>query len=250
MNHVGIEDAGILDMHLDYMLRLAFMYEDVLMANEAEKARRREYSKEEKAMFKAAFIRAKEKYRQEEKQRVREKRNRVIREHVKKAMKVAAGILVIISLIAPFAIANVEYIRVRVMKLLIEIQEDHTDISIQEDEAASFDVPVEWRGEYFPSYIPEGYSMSKIYKIFDHIEYENQEGDRISFIEYTEDTEIGADSEDAEISYSQINGNTAIVIHKGDWQIIWTNGEKIIEVIADDYDVAMKVANSVKRVNI
>jgi len=250
MNRVGIEDAGILDAHLDDMLRLAFMYEDVLMANEAEKARRREYSEEEKAMFRTAFIRAKEKYRQEEKQRVREKRNRVIRAHAKRAMKAAAAILVIISLIAPFAIANVESIRVRVMKLLIEIQEDHADISIQEDEAASFDVPAEWRGEYFPSYIPEGYSMSKIYKIYDHIEYENQEGDRISFIEYTEDTQIGADTEDAEISYSQINGNTAIVIHKGEWQIIWTNGEKIIEVIADDYDVAMKVANSVKRVNI
>ena len=249
MNHVGIEDAGILDMHLDYMLRLAFMYEDVLMANEAEKARRREYTEEEKAMFRAAYVRAKEKYRQEEKRRAREKRNRVIREHVKKAMKVAAGILVIISLIAPFAIANVEYIRVRVMKLLIEIQEDHTDISIQEDEEASFDVPAEWRGEYFPSYIPEGYRVSMIYKIYNHIEYKNQEGDKISFIEYTEDTQIGADTEDAEISYSQINGNTAIVVYKEDWQIIWTNGDRFFTVRANNRNTAERIARSVRRVN-
>ena len=69
---------------------------------------------------------------------------------------IGACVVLVIGIAAPIAIANIEAIRVRVMELLINIQDEYTEISMVENEEMAFDVPAAWRGEYYPSYIPDG----------------------------------------------------------------------------------------------
>ena len=47
------------------------------------------------------------------------------------------------------------------MKLLLHVEEEYTELSLVEDEAASFDVPAEWQGGSFPAYIPEGMKLEQ-----------------------------------------------------------------------------------------
>ena len=243
-----IRNAGILDAHLDSILTLAFMYEDLLLANEAEEESKRDYSVTEITVFQETFALTKTKYIETCKRVSHEIHNRIIRKTISKMGKIGAAILLMISLLAPIAIANVEYIRVRVMKLLISIQEDHTEISLREDVALSYDVPAKWEGNYYPSYIPDGYKISSLQTVFWSVEYVNNEDRYITFEEYTEEWEISADSENAQITYTQINGNIAMIIEKERYQVIWSNGEHYFVVAADDIEVAKKVANSVRRI--
>lgn len=48
------------------------------------------------------------------------------------------------------------------MKLLIRIDWDEgvMQMNLVEDEGAAFDVPADWPGEYFPSYLPEGLEVT------------------------------------------------------------------------------------------
>ena len=98
------------------------------------------------------------------------------------------------------------------MQMLIRIDEGHVSIDLTEDENAAFDVPGNWQGEYFPSYIPEEFSIESISNRIADIYYKDVNGRNICFSEYTISTSTDLNSENGIITYDDVNGSIALVI--------------------------------------
>lgn len=153
--------------------------------------------------------------------------------------------------------------RSAVMKLLIRIDWDEggMQMNLVEDEGAAFDVPADWPGEYFPSYLPEGLEVTWKSYIpgYPCIEYTSESGERvINFSEMGENSTQVNGIEGAVISYMDINGQTAVVIetehpeNEADYYvgIAWDNGEKWFSVDTSGIpkEETIKIARSVKKI--
>ena len=240
----------IQDQHLDTMIKLAFEYEDALEAQEnSEKneempiidAARKE-DVWNKALEKIAEMEAEEK-----------KKSRIVqfRRSIPRIIEVAACLILVMGIATPFAIANVEAIRVKVMELLIDIQEDHTELSFVENENVEFYVPAEWQGSYYPSYIPDGFYLTERGKLNCYVTYENEQGECIDFSEYSAEDSVSINSENAELSYTTINGVDAFVIERENSVIIaWNSDDKFFVLTANTTkEEALEIANGVKRIS-
>ncbi len=144
-----------------------------------------------------------------------------------KAGKMAASILLVLFMGLSVAIASVHSVRVRVLKLLINIEDDYTELSLQEDYGSSFDVPSEWGGSYYPSIIPEGFVVSQILNMVQDstivLSLESDKTTRITFSELGEDAFTNLDTEDALVSSKMVNGSPALFVVKGNTiSITWT----------------------------
>mgnify|MGYP002561641146 FL=1 len=135
--------------------------------------------------------------------------------------------------------------------------EDHgqyTAIGLREDEQNAFDVPNGWEGRYYPSYIPDGFEVINVENLSDQIfliSFENKNNEYLTFEEMTEDAESNIDTENAQVYYTEIHGNTALVSVKADLTIVsWNEQNRILSVVFDGEveEDALKVAKSVTRI--
>ena len=156
----------------------------------------------------------------------------------------------ILGIAAPFAIAYVEPIRVRVMQLLIDIKDDHTELLFIEDTDAEFYVPEGYREKYYPSYIPDGFELIDIGMWGDEATYRNKDDAFINYGEYDADDEIDINTEGAALSHAVVNGADAFVAEQETYVIItWAFEDKYFVIIADtSLDEALKVARSVRQI--
>ena len=182
----------------------------------------------------------------------RTKRRHFLRHTLPRAANAAAILLLCVFLGGTAALAAVPSFRVRVMKLLMNMQQEYTEISLVEDEAASFDVPAGWKGDFFPGYIPEGFEvawMSSVTPTCDW-KYVDDSEKNITFSECDENTYANVDTENAELSYENVNGSSALVIEKGYVvQIVWARDNRyfILDTHECGKDETLKIARSVKR---
>ncbi len=250
MENKEVKNETLRDEHLDALIRLAFRREEERTYQQLMEENQQEYTTEEAAQKDAIFARAMEKFAAQEKQRKKKERVLRLKRSVPRIINVAACLALILCIAAPIAVARVEFIRVRVMKLLIEIQDDHTDLSLVEDEEAAYYVPAEWSGDYFPAYLPDGFVVSWQSKIHSDLIWANDAQETIQFIERSEVTEISWDSESAEISQISVNGMEALMIRKGTMTtLVWTNGDKYFVVSATiSRDECIEIASSVRKV--
>ncbi len=76
--------------------------------------------------------------------------------------QVAAIVIAVIAVTGTVAIATSQTVRIKVMQLLYTIEKEYTAISLVENPDAAFDIPEQWQGAYFPSFIPQGFTMAQI----------------------------------------------------------------------------------------
>ena len=119
-----------------------------------------------------------------------------------------------------------------------------------EDVDASFDVPAEWRGEYYPAYIPEGFALLEIEKRSNSAIYSNSNDVWFIFDECSKDTDSNIDTEDAVISFETIHGCEALIVEEDGTIIAWSDGTKYFILNADfSKEEALKIARSVRRIS-
>lgn len=166
-------------------------------------------------------------------------------------VNIAACIVVLLGIAAPFAVAYVEPIRIKVMQLLIEIKDDHTELLFIEDTDAEFYVPEGYTGRYYPTYIPEGFELTDVSVLFYDTTYQNKAGAKIYYSECTEDDEIDINTEGAILSHATVNGADAFVAEQETYVIItWALEDRYFVIIADtSLDEALKMARSVRRIS-
>ena len=204
----------IQEEYLDTIIRLAYKYAENTETQELLESDETGVTTVPPEAKEAAFRLFLEKLEQEEKQASRQARVVQWKRVLPRIVNVAACIILILGIAAPFAVAHVDAIRVKVMELLIDIQDDHTELSFREDEDEEFYVPAEWTGLCYPSYIPDGFVLTEMGKLNCYVVYKDENGRKINFSEYTEDASVSINSENAELSYPVINGMDVFLIER------------------------------------
>ena len=173
---------------------------------------------------------------------------------VPRTMRFAVAALGILCIGLTTAFASNETFRVRVFSMFAEDHGQYTAVRLQEDKQKAFDVPAEWEGMYYPTYIPDGFDVVNVENLSGQIfliSFENKNNEYLTFEEMTEDAESNIDTENAQVYYTEIHGNTALVSVKADLTIVsWNEQNRILSVVFDGEveEDALKVAKSVTRI--
>lgn len=245
MNYDSIQDE-----HVDDLIRLAYKQADALETQEILENDVRELTPDEEELCRRAYRSFLQKV--DVQKRIEKKQKDIWRwkKRTSRFVSAAACLVLLLGIATPIALAKVEFIRVKVLQLLIDVQEEYTELSLVEDTETSFNVPGDWRGEYYLSYIPEGYALSYIDPVYDEVIYNYNDTMSIEYHECSIGDTVNVDSENANISYDFVHGEVALVIEKDDTVVTWSNGEKYF--IVKTYlsrEETLKIASSLHRIH-
>ena len=167
----------------------------------------------------------------------------------------AAILIAVITVAGGVAIATSHTIRVQVMKMLVQIEEQYTALSLVEDKEASFDIPADWTGEYYPSYIPEDFTADTVISFPGNhlVEFFNSDSTavRIVFSEYGDSTMANIDTENATVQAITIGSYKGFIAIKDTrTYIYWDNGRAffVLQTNGIAEDEAIRIAQSIMRV--
>lgn len=154
----------------------------------------------------------------------------------KQFMARASVILAIFIAIAGILTVSVEAIRIRVFNMLLETQEQFTEIQFEngsEDLGEASDGTFSsWEdievvsGNFYPTYVPEGYIIEdyEVHDMFMHIVYTNGKDRSLIFGQSSMSTSIQIDTEDAQVSHPMIDGVQGIMAEEdGGVILVWHN---------------------------
>lgn len=172
-----------------------------------------------------------------------------------KMAQVAAVFIACISMVGSIVLATNETARVYVMRLITTMSEEYTSLKLAEDEATYFDVPVDWKGRNYPSYIPSDLQVSSVYSYLDNNSVEHisvKSGElQMDFAELGSGTETNVDTEGAAIHTIMVRDYPGFVaIKELRISIYWSNGQDyfILETYDLDKAIAVQIAESVKNI--
>ena len=243
MNNISEE---IINEHLDMMIRLALKQaeaEGLLNDNQDPDEPVPENVVNE--TFDLFLTRVKEQERQERKEKRLLRRKRILRAGI----RALVCLFLVFALAMPVAIASIDSFRTYVVGLLIQENDDHLEIQV--DKTRRSDVPADWIGSYYPEYIPEGYQFAGASQLDPMSMYTNTAGDIMYFSEYSDNTKISIDSEDAVISFIAVANTTAVVSGENEEiRMVWYNYDRLFELIGIlSIDEAQRIASSVTNVH-
>lgn len=252
-----VDIAELQEHHLDVMLKLAFDHMDAKEVQQLVEEPDPELTPQEEEMADEIFLMAMAKADQQEKKEKKQTRSGIVRRVFPKVIQVAAAIVLVFAIATPIAFANSASFRSRVLQLLFQVDEElgRATFEFVEDTDASFFVPEGWLGNNFPAYIPDGFSVYLVNPYIASIEYRDNAGNQLFVGEFDKDTGGTAGTENADITYTEIQGSLAQVIDGYDGElhtvtITWANDTNWFVVATNgiDTDVALDVANSMKKV--
>ncbi len=173
-----------------------------------------------------------------------------------KIVQIASVFIATIALAGSVAIATSRSVRVHVMQLLYQIDDKYTSLQMEEDEAASFDVPVQWQGESFPSYLPPDLYITNIVSNWSEniIQYQSSTSPVVwlNFTELGPTAVANIDTEDAHTEEITIQGRPGILSIKNQRiSLCWADNTKYYMLVANGYprEQIISIADSVKRIH-
>ncbi len=172
------------------------------------------------------------------------------RAHVtfRKALQIVAVAIAILSICLATAIAAVPAIRVSVLTLLINMQDRYTELSLVHDADMEMTVPPEWQGDFFPSYIPAGYSSVSVENLGSksRVVFSNNSGSILEFSEMSESVTTQIDTEDASNEFSNINGSICLISTKYNYvSVVWMQNDKYFYLyFGGEKEEAQRIAES------
>ena len=165
--------------------------------------------------------------------------------------RVAAVIIAVVTLAGCTALAASKTVRVYLQHLLVEKTAEYTRLSLAPSESEYVDVPDEWEGSYYPTYIPEGLKMISITPFSVAYSYDDSLFPKFIFGEYGEGSVVQIDTEGATISQTTIHGQLAYISTKGSFvNVYWSEGTRYFVLTFRDMSeqIAMEVAESVTQI--
>ena len=166
-----------------------------------------------------------------------------------RAAGIAVCLMLTLFLALGVAVASSKTVRVSLTKYVMNVGRDFTSFRFEET-GKYIDVPVEWEGQYYPSYLPEGLEVLSCSRT--DVEYISADGRDMGFLEIDADSFGSVDTENASIEHVSINGHSALLIEKSPrTTILWNVGNRSLLV---DYtggrDETIKIAESVLSISV
>lgn len=162
--------------------------------------------------------------------------------------RTAACIVVLLCALMPFAFANINEVCAYFRGLKIDFKENHAELQFTQTQ--NLNVPDGWKGNYYLSYIPEGFELTRIGEWFTYVEFENEEGRRIIFDEYDESVETSLNTESADVSYVSAGENQVMLIQwEGTVTVTWATTDRYFVLQAEITErEALKIAENVIKI--
>lgn len=255
---ITYDTSQLREEHLDAMIKLAFDLEDIEAADQLLSTADPALTAEEARLAEEAYLLACARVDKENKPHALLTAARKV---LPWAVHIAACIILLLAIAAPVAMANSATFRAKVMQLIMELDEEKGEahFSFVADESAAFDVPEGWCGNYFPSYIPDGFTIYDYDPTFPmpFIEYRDAAENQLFFNEYNENTDMMAGTEECTISPVRINGNPGTMIEGPSADgvtlsvtITWQNDINwfCITTFGLPTEEAIRIAESVRRI--
>lgn len=253
--------ARLQEAHLDAMIKLAFDLDDAETTRRLLESPDPELTPDEDHLADEILALSLSRAEKEQKRSRQHDFARTARKVLPFVINTAACIILLLAMAAPIALANSATFRSKVLQLIMELDEEKGEayFSLVQDEDASFDVPEGWRGNYFPSYIPDGFTIYDWDPDFGaaFIEYRNESANQLFFSEYSNGAGVVTGTDNAEMKEIDINGNPAYLIDgiASDGKthtvnIFWQNETNWFGVVTYGLstDEALQVARSVRRI--
>ena len=166
--------------------------------------------------------------------------------------KLAAVLFLVFFIGLATALATMPSVRITAVEFLINIEKEHSRIGIRKGDGEDFSVPSSWQGDYFLTYIPNGFHMNSMINMLglSSAYLVTDDGRELDFTEGDEATNINIDTEDSTISVIPINGSPGILSEKkGRVFVVWSEREKYFIVKYDGMaKEALAIAESVSRI--
>jgi len=249
------------DEHLDLMLRLTFALEEDETISRLLDDPDPTLTPEEEKLADEILALAYARIDAEKKQSRQHKIAQTARKVLPWVVNTAACIILLLAMAAPIALANSATFRSKVMQLIMELDEEKGEayFAFVPDEGAEFDVPEGWCGNYFPSYMPDRFTIYDYDPTFPmpFIELRNAEDHQIFFQEFDEYAEMWAGTDNSTIRNVDVNGSAAVLIEgctsdNVTWAvtITWQNDTNwfCVTTFGLSTDEALRIARSVKRI--
>ena len=234
------------EQHLDMMIHLAFKAEEDDAIQKILDKQDEMICPDEDTL--AAHIweqtQAKMEVLEEEKRRLLHKEKR--KQLFPKVLQAAALLILLFAAAMPIAVANSTEFRAKVMQLLVRIDQSRNEahFTYVEDQGISFQIPEGWSGSYFPSVIPAGMTLIDIGSYLHTVTYADASGRGFSFSELDVDAGVSVGTEDATISYANMNGSSACIIdgYTNDGRthsvtVVWSNDTQWFTIAGTNMDV-------------
>lgn len=184
-----------------------------------------------------------------------QKKRRVFKEHVApvmwKAVKAAACLLLIGYIGLSTAMAFSPTARLHIMGLLVKTEYDFTSFGLADD-WESIDVPDDWVGEYYPAYVPEGFTLNFVQ---DHlgvtalVEYVSPDHQWYQFEESTKNAVGSIGTKHALVTEMTIHDRPALLVEDPDvTMVVWAEYDKWFSVTTWTNVDVVQIARSVTRI--
>lgn len=145
------------------------------------------------------------------------------------------------------AIATVQPVRLRILDFIAKIEENYSEISLFNDIDKAV-VPSEWKGKYYPSYIPEPFEFSHIDDLFSIAFYNTKDGRAFQFSEFSDADYSSINIDEGNVFDVYINDCSGIAISNGEYtNITWCIDDTYLYLhFSGNLDEAKRIAESVK----
>lgn len=164
--------------------------------------------------------------------------------------RVAAALLLVFYIGLSTAVATVESVRISFAKFIMNIGSEYAELGFDDTSVEYAEVPAEWPGSYYPSYIPEGFVLRETDRNLWEVEFSDAVGNRLSFSELGPDTYTNIDTEDSELEFIELHGAQALVAEKaGRTFVTWSVDNRYFIVrLEGPRQEAIEIARSVRMI--
>ena len=175
-----------------------------------------------------------------------------VRRTLPKVSVAAAAVILVGTIGVASAFALSSTVRSSILRLLIRIDKQYTEIQLVPEPGSEFDVPAGWGGDFYLSRVPDGFVITTIDSFAgqSEVKYVHPNGDFLEFNEKSIDAIIRIDSEDAIVSDVQIHGAEALAAVKyGIVSVAWLQYDRyFLLTYSGSLDETLDIAENVKKI--
>jgi len=183
----------------------------------------------------------------------RKERNRKIRSKALKLSKTIATVLLVISIAGSVVTLSVEAFRVDFFNLVIETSQKFSLVFQEEivEEQMAYEVPNDWIDYYYPTYLPDGYSLMDTRTLIDtrYMTFSNSDGQELRFIQGNLSARSQIDTENGKVIEADIRGSKGVLVVKDDISILnWSTNDMSFSIQGNvKKSVLLAIAESVEK---
>lgn len=178
-----------------------------------------------------------------------ESRKSVRRVKIKKYTSRASIAFLMLILSSAVVTMSVEAFRIKFLNLFIESGSDYNRVDFDSGNVNT-DVPADWQGHYYPSYIPEGYSLLQAQENdkTKMLYYMTEGGEMLFFTQTTGEMGLNIDSEGVDIVSIPINDIDGYMIDKSGMIVIsWSENGMVFTIEGEEeINTMIEIAEKIK----